>query len=192
MKMLTIIIMAFVTLSSCNMANDKSEKESKIDNNQAQQTEQSQEINKNDDENFINEPNNSVISDETSDVNGTIKLNKQMFLEKVWDYESNPETWVYKGDKPALIDFYADWCRPCKIAAPILEELAIEFSGDIYIYKIDTEVEKELATVFGITGIPAFLYIPQTEQPVMMSGIAQTNEETKKMFKDNINQYLLK
>lgn len=192
MKMLAIIIMALVTLSSCNMANDKTENEIKSEKNQNHQTEQQAESNQDKDLSSIDENNTEKVSEETNEVAGTIKLNKQMFLEKVWDYETNPETWVYKGDKPALIDFYADWCRPCKIAAPILEELALEFSKDIYIYKIDTEVEKELATVFGITGIPAFLYIPQNDQPVMMSGIAQTDEQTKKMFKDNINQYLLK
>jgi thioredoxin len=120
-----------------------------------------------------------------------IVLNKEAFIEKVWDYENFPDAWAYKGDKPAIIDFYADWCRPCKIAGPILEELAQEYANDIYIYKINTEVEQELASVFGISGIPAFLYIPQNSQPVMSSGIAQTEEETKQMFKENIEKILL-
>jgi thioredoxin 1 len=122
---------------------------------------------------------------------GSINLTKSVFLDKVWDYEKTPQEWVYKGDKPALIDFYADWCGPCKIASPILEEISHEYSDDIYVYKIDTEVEKELAAVFGIRGIPAFLYIPTDGKPVMMSGIARTKDDTKKMFKENIDKYLL-
>jgi thioredoxin 1 len=122
---------------------------------------------------------------------GSIKLTKSVFLDKVWDYEKSPEAWVYKGDKPALIDFYADWCGPCKIASPILEEISHEYADNIYVYKIDTEVEKELAAVFGIRGIPAFLYIPTEGKPVMMSGISRSKDDTKKMFKDNIDKYLL-
>ncbi len=122
---------------------------------------------------------------------GSIKLTKGVFLQKVWDYENSPQEWAYKGDKPALIDFYADWCGPCKIAAPILEEISNEYAGDIYVYKIDTEAERELAAVFGIRGIPAFLYIPVNGKPVMMSGIGRSNEETKKMFRENIDKYLL-
>lgn len=192
MKMLAIIIMAFVTLSSCNMANDKTDNDTKINDKQNQQTEQQAKPNESEKINFIDESENEQPDIEANEVIGSVKLNKEMFLEKVWDYESNPETWIYKGDKPALIDFYADWCRPCKIAGPILDELAMEYSNDIYIYKIDTEVERELASVFGITGIPAFLYIPQNDKPIMTSGIAQTNEQTKQMFKENIQQYLLK
>jgi thioredoxin len=122
---------------------------------------------------------------------GAILLSKNVFLEKVWDYNNSPQEWKYKGDKPAIIDFYADWCGPCKIASPILEEISHEYAGQIYVYKIDTEKERELASVFGIRGIPAFLYIPVEGQPVMMSGIARTKEDTKKMFKDNIDKYLL-
>jgi len=122
---------------------------------------------------------------------GSINLTKDIFLKQVWDYQSTPGEWVYKGDKPALIDFYADWCGPCKIASPILDEISKEYHGKIYIYKIDTQVERELAAVFGIQGIPAFLYIPVNGKPVMMSGIARSKEETKKMFIDNIEKYLL-
>jgi thioredoxin 1 len=132
-----------------------------------------------------------TVSETASPKGGSIKLSKAVFLDKVWDYENSPEEWRYKGDKPALIDFYADWCGPCKIAAPILEEISNEYSEDIYVYKIDTEVEKELAAVFGIRGIPAFLYIPTDGQPVMMSGIARSKEGTKQMFKENIDKYLL-
>ncbi|HAH23304.1 MAG TPA: thiol reductase thioredoxin, partial [Prolixibacteraceae bacterium] len=83
-------------------------------------------------------------------------------------------------------DFYADWCGPCKIASPILEEIRSEYEGKIVIYKINTDQERELSQVFGITGIPAFLYIPANGKPTMMAGIGQSKEETKKMFVDNI------
>ena len=118
-------------------------------------------------------------------------LTKMDFLEKVMDYERNPSTWIYKGELPCLIDFYADWCAPCRITSPILEELAQEYSGRINIYKIDVQTEKELASVFGIQGIPAFLYCPRDGNPSMTSGIARTPEETKNMFIENIEQFLL-
>ncbi len=118
-------------------------------------------------------------------------LSKAQFIVKVWDYTKSPNDWKYLGNKPAIIDFYADWCGPCKIAAPILEEIGAEYAGKVQIYKIDTEKERELAQVFGITGIPAFLYIPANGKPVMMSGIGRSKEDTKKMFIDNIEKYLL-
>jgi thioredoxin len=132
-------------------------------------------------------PGNSVTQNE----GGSVKLTKATFLEEVWDYENSPQEWKYKGDKPALVDFYADWCGPCRKAAPILEEISKEYAGQIHVYKIDTQKERELASVFGIKGIPAFLYIPVEGKPVMMSGIGRTDEATKNMFKANIGKYLL-
>ncbi|MBA4408887.1 MAG: thiol reductase thioredoxin [Odoribacter sp.] len=122
---------------------------------------------------------------------GSERLNKAMFVQKVWDYTKSPNDWKYLGTKPAIIDFYADWCGPCKIAGPILEEIGNEYAGKIQVYKINTDQERELAQVFGITGIPAFLYIPAKGKPVMMSGIGRSKEETKKMFVENIEKYLL-
>lgn len=130
--------------------------------------------------------------DQLSDEAGkTIVLTKQDFLEKVMNYEKNQTEWVYEGDKPALIDFYADWCGPCKIAAPILEELAKEYEGKIHIYKVDTQKEGELASVFGIQSIPAFLFVPKDGKPTMSNGIAQTPKETKEMFRKMIDEILL-
>jgi thioredoxin len=89
-----------------------------------------------------------------------INLTKADFLAKVANYETNPSEWKYLGDKPAIIDFYADWCGPCRAVAPVLEELAKEYKGQIYVYKIDTEKEQELAAVFNIRSIPSLLFVP--------------------------------
>ena len=138
---------------------------------------------------------NSAPAESVSFVEGTeegpVHLTKATFLKNVWNYEESPKEWKYNGDKPALIDFYADWCGPCKKAAPILEQISKEYDGKINVYKIDTQKEQELAAVFGIKGIPAFLYIPVNGKPVMMSGIGRTDEATKNMFIENIGKYLL-
>ncbi len=96
-------------------------------------------------------------------------LTKQTFLEKVFNYEVNQD-WKFEGNAPCLIDFYADWCAPCKMVAPILEELSKEYDGKINIYKIDTEAEQELAGAFGIRSIPSLLFIPMEGQPQMVQG----------------------
>lgn len=109
----------------------------------------------------------------------TIELTKADFISKVANYEASPNEWKYLGDKPALIDFYATWCGPCKAIAPVLEELAKEYGDSIYIYKINTEKEQELASVFGIRSIPSLLFIPMGEQPQMAQG-AMPKEALKK------------
>lgn len=97
-------------------------------------------------------------------------LTKAEFLAKVVNYEANPTEWKYLGDKPCLIDFYTTWCGPCKMLAPHLEELAAEYDDKIYIYKVDTEKEPELAAAFGIRSIPTLLFVPMTKQPQMSQG----------------------
>ncbi|HOK61669.1 MAG: thioredoxin [Tenuifilum sp.] len=109
-------------------------------------------------------------------------LTAETFKQKVFDYEKNNE-WKFEGDKPAIIDFYADWCGPCKMVAPILEELAKEYEGKLNIYKVDTEEEQELAAVFGIRSIPSLLFIPLNDQPQMAMG-ALPKDTFKKAFKD--------
>ncbi|GAB6278460.1 MAG: thioredoxin domain-containing protein [Lentimicrobium sp.] len=120
-----------------------------------------------------------------------VQLNGELFREMIWDYTSSPDQWKYKGNKPSVIDFYADWCKPCKIASPILEDLAKEYAGRVNFYKIDTDKEKELSMLFGIRTIPSFLFIPQEGEPRMTAGIAPGEEATRKMFNDYIQQFCL-
>lgn len=96
-------------------------------------------------------------------------LTKETFIEKVFDFEKNQE-WKFEGKLPCIIDFYADWCGPCKMVAPILEELSIEYEGKINIYKVDTEDQQELAAAFGIRSIPSMLFCPAEGQPQMSQG----------------------
>lgn len=112
-------------------------------------------------------------------------LTKETFIEKIFDFENNQE-WNYKGSLPAVLDFYADWCGPCKTVAPILEELATEYSGKLNIYKINTEQEQELAAAFGIRSIPSILFVPQNGQPQMSAGALPKNG-FEQAFKDIFN-----
>ncbi|MDL2282692.1 thioredoxin [Parabacteroides sp. OttesenSCG-928-G06] len=124
---------------------------------------------------------------EKTNTGEVIVLNKADFIAKVFNYEKNQNNWVYEGDKPCIIDFYADWCAPCKKIAPILSELAKEYKDDIIIYKINTDNEKELASVFGIQALPSLLFIPLKGQPVMAQGALP-----KETFVEQINSFLLK
>jgi thioredoxin len=99
----------------------------------------------------------------------TEHLTKETFLEKVFDYEKNQE-WKYQGDLPAIIDFWAPWCGPCRMVGPILEELSEEYAGKIKVYKVNTDEEQELGAVFGIRSIPSLLFIPVEGQPKMAVG----------------------
>lgn len=116
----------------------------------------------------------------------TIKLTAELFKEKFFDYTQVQE-WQYNGERPAVIDFYADWCGPCKMVAPIMEELSDEYSGEVDIYKVDTEVEQELSSIFGIRSIPSILFVPiDGRQPMMQAGALP-----KDAFNEIINKELL-
>ena len=109
-------------------------------------------------------------------------LTIETFKTKVFDFEKNKE-WKFEGKLPCLIDFYADWCGPCKMVAPVLEELSTEYEGKLDIYKVDTEKEQELASVFGIRSIPSILFVPKEGQPQMAMG-ALPKDTFEKAFKD--------
>lgn len=115
-----------------------------------------------------------------------VHLTTQDFKDKVYDYETEKE-WKYKGSLPAILDFYADWCQPCKMVAPILEDLALEYAGKIMVYKVNTENEQELASVFGIQSIPTLLFIPKEGQPQSAMGALP-----KQTFEKVIREVLLK
>ncbi|HOB84752.1 MAG TPA: thioredoxin [Bacteroidales bacterium] len=112
----------------------------------------------------------------------TEHLTKETFKSKVFDYEKNKE-WKFEGDKPCIVDFYADWCGPCKMVAPVLEDLSEVFTGKLDVYKVNTEEEQELAAVFGIRSIPSFLFVPVEGQPQMAMG-ALPKDTFVKAFKD--------
>lgn len=123
---------------------------------------------------------------ETTQNGQVVHLTKAEFLEKVYNFEKNPDAWKYEGDKPAIVDFYADWCGPCKMVAPVLEELAKEYAGQIVVYKINTDKERELSATFGIRSIPSLLFIPMEGTPQMAQG-AMPKAELKRA----INEVLL-
>ena len=114
----------------------------------------------------------------------TVELTTESFKEKVFDYEKNTE-WVFEGEKPAIIDFWAPWCGPCKMVGPVLEELSEEFDGKVDIYKVNVDDEPELAQAFGIQSIPSLLFVPMNEQPQMAMGALP-----KETFKKAINEAL--
>ena len=111
-------------------------------------------------------------------------LTDETFKEKVFNYEANKD-WKFEGNKPAIIDFYADWCGPCKTIAPILEELQAEYGDKINIYKVNTEEQRELSSVFGVQSIPSLLFIPKEGQPQMAMGALP-----KETFKQAISEVL--
>lgn len=114
----------------------------------------------------------------------TIKLSTENFKKDVFDYSQQQE-WKFQGDKPAIIDFYADWCGPCQMVAPIFEELSDEYKDDVVIYKVDTEAEQELSAAFGIQSIPSILFIPMDGTPMMSKG-AMPKHNLKKVIEEEL------
>ena len=130
----------------------------------------------------------STLSAQTQkEESSVIQMNKQMFLDKVFDYTTGATEWKYLGNKPCVIDFYATWCGPCRMVAPILKDLAKEYGDKIIIYKVDTDKEKELSMAMGIQSLPTIVFIPQTGQPQVIVGAAD-----KATFKRAIDEVLLK
>jgi thioredoxin 1 len=115
-----------------------------------------------------------------------IKINTAEFKKLVFNYETNPQQWVYEGDLPAIIDFYADWCKPCKMIAPTLEELQKEYAGKIRVYKVNTDENSDLSAFFQIRSIPALLFIPLEGQPQMVAGALP-----KESFEQAIKEIML-
>jgi thioredoxin len=122
----------------------------------------------------------------TNGDSGTVHLTSQTFKQKVFDYEKNKE-WKYEGETPCIVDFYADWCGPCKQIAPILEQISKDYEGKINVYKVNVDNEQQLASAFGINSIPAVLFVPKTGQPQMTTGAMP-----KEGFVKAINDILLK
>jgi thioredoxin 1 len=123
---------------------------------------------------------------QVSDQDKPEHLTVQTFKEKIFNYEKNPDNWTFEGDLPCIVDFYADWCKPCKLIAPIMEELALEYKGKINVYKVNTEQQRELSTLFGIKSIPSVLFIPMKGKPQMSTGALP-----KESFKQVIDEFLL-
>ncbi|TFG58007.1 MAG: thioredoxin [Spirochaetales bacterium] len=113
------------------------------------------------------------------------QLTKETFKEKVFDFETEKD-WNYKGELPCIVDFYADWCMPCKMVAPVLEDLSKEYDGKLHVYKVDTENEQELAAIFGIQSIPSLLFVPLEGKPQMAMG-ALPKESFKNAIRDVLN-----
>lgn len=125
-------------------------------------------------------------SNENNEEGKVVVLNKADFLTKIYNYEKNEAEWVYEGKKPCIIDFYADWCGPCKRVAPIMAELATEYKDEVIIYKIDVDQEKELAAVFGVSSIPMILFVPVDGKPQAAMGALP-----KETMVEQINTFLL-
>ena len=116
-----------------------------------------------------------------------IPMDKAMFIKEVFDYTTNSEVWKYEGKKPAIIDFYADWCGPCRQTAPIMKELAKEYKDQIVIYKVNVDNNRELAALFNATSIPLFVFIPMNGEPEIFRGAAD-----KATYEKIVKEFLLK
>jgi thioredoxin len=132
-------------------------------------------------------PTNPVSSVTPSENDKPVQMTKALFIANVSDFEKNPDTWAYKGTRPCIIDFYADWCRPCKMVAPLMDSFAKTYKGQVDIYKVNVDHEKELAGLFGIRSIPTVLFCPMEGKPQMTQG-ALSKEDYDKI----ITEFLLK
>lgn len=164
-KTLLLFIATFFTLA-CNSTANNSAKESSTTNSSVETV---------------------LVSEENTESEGkVIHLTTEEFKQKVFNYEANQE-WKYEGSVPCIVDFYADWCGPCKRIAPVLDELAKEYDGKVLIYKVNTDKERQLASAFGISSIPLILFIPVDGKPQAAQGAIP-----KTTFVQAINDVLLK
>jgi thioredoxin len=130
---------------------------------------------------------NSVGGNKTEGISSAIKegvvnqMSTETFKSLVYDYQKNPKEWIYEGTLPCVVDFYADWCRPCKMVAPVMEDLAKEYKGKVVFYKVNTDQERELSKMFNIQSIPAILYIPANGKPQMSVGMAGKEDFVQKI-----------
>lgn len=127
----------------------------------------------------------SVNAQDKKDASKVTHLNYKEFLNKVWDFEKNPSTFVFKGKVPAIVDFYADWCGPCRRVAPIMDKLAQDYEGRLSVYKINVDQEKDLAAIFQVRSIPAVLFIPMKDQPMIQVG-AMSEADYKKVIEERL------
>lgn len=116
-----------------------------------------------------------------------VQMTKALFVSTVFDFEKSPDNWLFKGTRPCVIDFYADWCRPCKQVAPLMEGFAATYQGQVDIYKVNVDQERELAELFGIRSIPTVMFCPMEGKPQMSQGAM-----TKENYEQIINEFLLK
>lgn len=164
MKNQILVILSFFaifSIISCNN-NSKTTQDKNVDNQTNQQTSVSQ---------------SATI--EAAKEGKVMFINKKQFIDNIYDYEKNPE-WTFKSELPCVIDFYADWCKPCKMISPFMEELAQEYKGKVHFLKINVDVEEELARQFNISSIPAVMYCPKNGKPQMNIG-GMPKEEIKKL-----------
>ena len=114
------------------------------------------------------------------------ELTAETFKQKVMNYDKHPNEWVFEGSRPAIIDFYATWCGPCKQVAPIVEQVANDYAGKIDVYKIDVDKQQELAALFGVQSIPTILFVPKEGTPQRVNGAMPRtgfDEAIKQVFK---------
>ncbi len=194
-KKITFIILAVIfalSISSCK--NSKGSEENSESQNQTTEIvdNNNEQVNNNNNNNVVDENDTNTNTDNSnsnkisSPTDGKVhKITSEDFKNNIFDYMTNAQ-WEYKGTLPCIIDFYADWCGPCKMIAPIMEELAAEYKGQVVFYKIDVDKEQEIASVFGIQSIPSVLYIPANADPQMSVGAMQ-----KEGYIDAINKILL-
>jgi len=162
LSIIMIMVFSFAFFSCSNIQGNQEEKQVSIDDGKTEK------------------------GDNANQTKGEVEyLSYDTFLTKVWNFEANSQEWIYEGDVPCVIDFYADWCGPCKRVAPIMDDLADRYDGKVKIYKIDTDKEKELASAFGIRSIPSVLFVPMKGKPMMQTG-ALPKDQYIKIIEDEL------